>query len=241
MLLVRAPAERMRQSIMTLNSIAELRRAKETAEFFDSMGRAEQREWLDDLLSRTNYPSADDEVPYVCVLDTGTNRGHPLLSAALASADLHTVEPAWGTADNHGHGTQMAGLALAGNLTDPLASSAPAEIDHLLESVKLLPNDGATGTSPHHHGYLTKEAIARPEITAPDRRRVFGMAVTAADNRDRGRPSAWSAALDSLAADADGEGGTPRLMIVSAGNVAKPKAWAQYPNSNDTDGVHDPA
>ena len=43
-LLVRASADRMRQSIMMLNSIAELRRAKETAEFFDSMGRAEQRE-----------------------------------------------------------------------------------------------------------------------------------------------------------------------------------------------------
>lgn len=135
----------------------------------------------------------------------------------------------------------MAGLALAGNLTDLLASSAPVKVDHLLESAKLLPRGGATGTDAHHHGYLTKEAVARPEIAAPDRRRVFGMTVTAADNRDRGRPSAWSAALDSLAADADFEGETPRLMVVSAGNVMGLEAWAEYPDSNDTDGVHDPA
>ena len=114
-LLVRASADQMQRSIVTLNSIAELRRAKETSEFFDSMDLDEQSEWLDDLLNRTEYSSSDD-APRVCLLDTGVNRDHPYLSFALDAADLHTVEPAWGTADNQGHGTQMAGLALAGNL-----------------------------------------------------------------------------------------------------------------------------
>ena len=240
-LLVCASADRMQCSIVTLNSIAELRRAKETAEFFDSLRLDEQRKSLDNLQARTRYPPADDDAPHVCLLDTGVNRGHPLLAPALAAADLDTVEPAWGTDDDEGHGTQMAGLALAGNLTDLPSGGGPVEIDHRLESVKLLPRDGATGTDARHHGYLTKEAVARPEITAPFRRRVFGMAVTARDNRDRGRPSAWSAALDSLAADADGQGGTPRLIVVSAGNVEDSIAWSAYPDSNDTDGVHDPA
>lgn len=240
-LLVRASADRMQSSIVTLNGIAELRRAKETAEFFDSTSRDEQREWLDDLLARTRYPSDDGDAPHVCLLDTGVNRGHPLLSPALAQRDLHTVEPAWGTDDDEGHGTQMAGLALAGDLTDLLSGNDPVEVDHRLESVKLLPQDGATGNDPRHHGYLTEEAVARPEVTAPDRRRVFGMAVTARDNRDRGRPSAWSAALDSLAADADGQGEARRLIVVSAGNVKDPNAWSEYPDSDDTDGVHDPA
>lgn len=176
-LLVRASADRMRRSIVTLNSIAGLRRAKETAEFFDSRAREEQREWLDDLLARTRYPSDEDEAPHVCLLDTGVNRGHPLLSPVLAAADLHTVEPAWGTDDSEGHGTQMAGLALAGDLTDLLSGNDHVEIDHRLESVKLLPQGGATGNDPRHHGYLTKEAVARPEITAPFRQRIFGMAV----------------------------------------------------------------
>ena len=242
-LLVRASLEDMQRSMVTLNSIAELRRAKETAEFFDSLQPDEQAEWLDDLLARTRFAAETDQTPYVCLLDTGVNRGHRLLTPVLAARDLHTVEPAWGTNDANGHGTQMAGLALAGNLTELLADSDPVEIDHRLESVKLLPKDGATGTDPYHHAYLTVEAVARPEITAPSRLRVFGMAVTARDNRDQGRPSAWSATVDSVAADVDGYGANPRLIVVSAGNINDPNAWAHYPhsNDNDTDGIHDPA
>jgi hypothetical protein len=66
------------------------------------------------------------------------------------------------------------------------------------------------------------------------------MAVTARDNRDRGRPSAWSATLDRLAADIDGDGLTPRLLVVSAGNIEDNHAWQDYPASNSSDGIHDP-
>ncbi len=91
------------------------------------------------LLGRCRFARADDPVPYVCLLDTGVNNGHPLIAPALADSDLHTVEPAWGTDDAEGHGTAMAGLALAGDLTDALALDEPIEIGHRLESVKLLP------------------------------------------------------------------------------------------------------
>ena len=67
------------------------------------------------------------------------------------------------------------------------------------------------------------------------------MTVTARDNRDQGRPSAWSSALDALAADSSARGSHPRLLVVSAGNVNDPMAWSNYPASNDSDGVHDPA
>lgn len=33
---------------------------------------------------------------------------------------------------------------------------------------------------------------------------------------------------------------TPRLFVISAGNVEDPNAWAEYPASNGTDGIHDP-
>lgn len=239
-LLAYASTEQMKRSMLTLNSVAELRRAKETADFFDALPPEEQTEWLDDLLARIEYADSGNHVPHVCLLDTGVNNGHPLIAPALADDDLHTVEPGWGTEDAEGHGTKMAGLALAGDLTDVLEDGAPVEIGHRLESVKLLPEDGANAEDSQHHGYLTTEAVARPEITAPSRPRVFGMAVTARDNRDRGRPSAWSAAVDRLAADADGYGSRPRLLVVSAGNIQDPNAWVHYPSSNDTDGVHDP-
>lgn len=236
-----ASSEQMQNSMFVLNSIAELRRPKETAEFFDSLKPHEQSDWLQDLLQRVAFPHEDNQMPYVCLLDTGVNRGHRLLSPALQAKDMQTVEPVWGVGDTDGHGTALAGVALFGNLTGLLASDDSVEIRHRLESVKLLPRDGATGEDPYHHGFLTSEAIARPEITAPSRLRVFGMAVTARDNRDRGRPSAWSSAIDALAADVDGHGQNPRLLVVSAGNIEDADAWSKYPDSNDSDGIHDPA
>jgi len=227
----------IKQSIMLLNSIAELRRAKETAEFFDSLYPTEQREWIDELLQRTQFASADEDTPYICILDTGVNRGHPLLSSALAAEDQHSIEPGWGTADEEGHGTQMAGLSLFGDLTEALSSSDPVKLLHRLESVKLLRRDGDNDGK--HHGYLTVEAVARPEVGKPERNRVFSMAVTAKDSRDRGRPSAWSAAIDNLAADSAAEGLSPRLIVISAGNTGM-NAWFDYPDSNSTDSIHDP-
>ena len=240
-LLVYTSVNKMERSIVTLNCIAELRRAKETAEFFDSLPVDQQSEWLQNLEDRMQLSTEFDHTPYICLLDTGVNRGHTLLLPALDTDDLHTVNPAWGTDDANGHGTQMAGLALAGDLTELLEGDEVVEIEHRLESVKLLHQDGMTGTDPYHHGYLTIEAVARPEVTSPFRPRVFGMAITARDNRDRGRPSAWSAALDFLAADVDGSGTNPRLLVVSAGNITANNDWLNYPHSNETDSVHDPA
>lgn len=224
------------QSMLLLNQVAEIRRAKETAEFFDSLALPDQFEWTQELLNRTTFAAGD--VPHICVLDTGINRGHPLLASAIDVPDLHSINPAWGPDDTDGHGTQMAGLALYGDLTEPLSSNAPITVGHRLESVKLLPHDHANQGEPY--GELTMEAVARPQVTAPDRQRVFSMAVTAKDSRDRGRPSAWSSALDSVACDVLGEGLTPQLIVVSGGNINDLNAWRDYPDTNVTDGIHDP-
>src|SRR6185312_11126322 len=149
--------------------------------------------------------------------------------------DLHTYNPAWGVDDRRGHGTQMAGLATYGDLAALLASVGPVPLTHRMESVKLF-----NEADPHDkdlYGAVTQESTYRVEVV-PDRNRVFCMAVTATDGRDRGRPSSWSSAVDSLAA------GTPegprRLIVLSAGNTDI-AARRNYPNSNMTDAVHDPA
>ena len=49
--MVQATVGQMRASMVTLNNIAELRRPKETAEFFDSLDPSEQLEWL-----KTRWP-----------------------------------------------------------------------------------------------------------------------------------------------------------------------------------------
>ena len=154
------------KSVMTLNCVAELRRAKETAEFLDGMTPLEQQEWVDKTLVRLEPPPNIETTPRVCLLDTGVNRGHPLLAPLIDSDDLHTVDPAWGTDDTANHGSGLAGLAAFGDLTDMLASADPVQVWHRLESVKLTPTQGANEGDSKHHGYLFAEAVSRPEVTA---------------------------------------------------------------------------
>jgi hypothetical protein len=239
-LLMYGSQEQFSTSVMTLNCVAELRKAKDTAEFFDGMNVDEQRQWVNDLMDRTQFAVDGDDVPYVCLLDSGVNRGHPLLAPLLAVGDLHTVEPAWGVDDRANHGTGLAGLVAHGDLADKFGANDLFRTQHRIESVKLTPNDGANPGTAKHHAYLFAEGVSRPEITAPERRRVFTSAVTASDYRDRGRPSSWSSAVDRLSADADGAGQFPRLFILSAGNTNQHDAWMAYPASLSTNLVHDP-
>ena len=233
---MRGSKRKITQSMLLLNNVAEIRCAKETAEFFDSQSPIEQHDWVNDLLTRTTF--AESNAPHVCLLDTGVNSGHPLLTPGVDNNGLHTINPAWGSQDTDGHGTKMAGLALYGDLTDLLISRSPLSVTHRLEAVKILPQNHSDQDEPF--GQLTIEAVGRPEVSAPHRKRVFSMAVTAKDSRDRGRPSAWSSALDSLACDTLGEGQFPRLIVVSGGNVNDPEDWRNYPNSNIADSIHDP-
>ena len=232
--------QQLSTSVMTLNCVAELRRAKETAEFFDGMTPPEQQQWIDETLSRLTVAPEDDTTPRVCLLDSGVNPGHALLAPFLATADLHTVNPAWGVDDTANHGSGLAGLVALGDLADALASADPIVVHHRLESVKLTPEQGANDGDAKHHGYLFAEAVARPEVAAPQRPRVFTSAVTSSDDRDRGRPSAWSSTVDRLASDYDGNGQFPRLFVLCAGNTEDQQSWSAYPGSLSTNGIRDP-
>jgi hypothetical protein len=133
----------------------------------------------------------------------------------------------------------MAGLAVWGDLTDPLASDQRVRVAHRLESVKVLRQPG--DNEGKHHGILTADAVALAEIPAPFRKRVFAMALSATDTRDQGRPSAWSAALDSLASDALGENASPRLFTIAGGNTGDSlTALTGYPGYNIEQDIHDP-
>lgn len=242
-------ARQLSASLDVLGDIAELQLAKETPTFFVELGAKDQAEWVRDLQSRTEL--AGEDAPAVCILDTGVNAGHPLLEGSLALEDSHAVDPRWGVHDHQGHGTKMAGLALYGDLTPKLGSSGPVSLSHRLESVKVLPPTGQN--APEVYGAITAEATSRPEIGQPERRRVFSMAVTSRDSRDRGRPTSWSSALDVLAAgrsfDTDESGlvcvdddEVPhrRLFVLSAGNVEHIEPHG-YLDRFDTEPVHDPA
>ena len=231
---VKGTVPQMTQSMRLLNCIAELRRLKETADYFIDLQRADQAAWANDYGERIVWPAPN--APAVCLLDTGVVRTHPLLAQGFAPEDLHTINPAWSTADIAGHGTGMAGLALHGDLVEVLSTMGPVPVLHRGESVKLLNEDG--GNEGELYGALTREAIARAELAAPQRLRSICMAVTAKEDRDHGKPSSWSATIDALASGAEDE--RRRLIVVSAGNT-DPNHWAHYPNSNAEDNIHDPA
>lgn len=247
--LVRATAPGLAASIDVLNDFAEVRKAKETATFFVEISPDEQGAWMKDLVERTQGPSMD--VPAVCVLDTGVTRGHPLLEHALAPDDCHTCDPTWGTHDHDGHGTEMAGLALYGDLTPLITASEPVALRHRLESVKILPPSHAHPKE--LYGAITAEATSHVEITAPTRPRCFSMAVAATDERDRGQPTSWSAAVDALAAGRafdpttrglvyldEGSEAMRRLFVLCAGNVDDRALQLEHLDRSDTDPVHDP-
>lgn len=116
--------------------------------------------------------------------------------------------------------------------------------------MKILPPVGEN--DPDLYGALTAEAVARTEVQAPARRRVFSMAVTADPDPIPGTPTSWSAAVDALAAGREfdtlnGElryidaasAESHRLFLISAGNVSEPDAT--YLDRSDLEPVEDPA
>ncbi|MEM7590124.1 MAG: S8 family serine peptidase, partial [Cyanobacteria bacterium P01_A01_bin.83] len=116
--------------IQNTNAIAELRIAKDNPSvFLNDMGAIEQEEWCKDLLNRT-LPPGEDAVA-ITLLDTGVNL-HTLVRSGLSSDDLHTCDLSWGTHDSQGHGTQMAGIALCGDLMEALSHQNKVELKHRL-------------------------------------------------------------------------------------------------------------
>lgn len=228
------------------DAIAELRLANDTPTFYIDDVEGEQHDWVDGLAERVVWPG--NEAPAVCILDTGINRGHALIEPALTPDDMHALnEQDWGVDDHHphGHGTSMAGLALHGDLTASLSDTEERPLLHRLESVKLLPPDGFDPNEPQSYGILTQAAIVLPEIEAPDRSRVYCMAVTN-DNISGKFASQWSAAIDQasagrMIADAGEDADRPkRLIIVSSGNVPTESDYAAR-RSQDEYPIEDPA
>jgi len=218
------------------DDIAEYRRAKETALFWVEMENQEQTQWVRDLLQRCKVESNTKVA--ICVLDTGINYGHPLLSLVLKSADCQSVDPSWGIDDHDGHGTLMAGLAAYGNLGECLSNTELIHLRHCLESVKIIPRPPEY-TKPELWGYVTAQAVSRAEIQSPERKRILCMAISATDTRDQGRPSSWSGKVDQLSSGADDD--NKRLFIVCAGNITDFATLLNYPDTQLTDSVHDPA
>ncbi len=211
-----ATCEALASAVRRLAGVRALAAPTITADFFDEQPVDEQAQWVSNLLQRTSYPLHPD-LGYIALLDTGVSRAHPLINPALSVDDRHAADPAWAIDDIKGHGTQMAGLALYGDLTPRLHDQSNLEINYKLESVKLLPD---ARENPHYLlGAVTRNAVNVVEQNHP-RRRTYTMAsTTGEDTPHDGAPTSWSSAVDQLASGASGEVDTKRLFMISAGNT----------------------
>ncbi|MEG0693129.1 MAG: S8 family peptidase, partial [Oscillospiraceae bacterium] len=194
--------------LLSCSNVSEFRKMSAATSFFTSLQTSEQREWIE---------NSEQSNTSICLLDTGVNNAHPLLSELLSDHDMHTIHPEKGVNDTADHGTKMAGLAAYFTLEDKLEGTEPIKIHHFLESVKLLdnPNDNEREL----YGYCAYKAISLAEIERPYSNRTICIAITTDDSFVKdGRPSSWSGAIDSLTSGAN-ENDIKRLILISAGNT----------------------
>jgi hypothetical protein len=237
-LLVNANREQLIELMLQSDLLAEFRAGQEPAGFWVNESSVEQQAWVGDLLQRIELVESNVKV---CLLDSGVNNGHQLLQPLIDDANTLTADNAWGTDDHEpraGHGTLMAGLAGYGQMEQVLVSQNAVPITHKLCSVKILPRPNQAQTPRELWGDITTQGVARAEIQNPNMFLVYCMSVTSQEDTDKGRPSSWSGAVDNLAY---GEGENHRLIIVSAGNIRDEEMWRNYPQSNETSSIQNPA
>ncbi|CBJ36223.1 conserved protein of unknown function [Ralstonia solanacearum CMR15] len=242
---VRGTRAQLEKAAGYLDSIAEIRGVQPTTGFFASaLTPAETAEWVNSLRERTVFAEGAD-ASRVTLLDTGVNTGHPLLAAAVPEGDAHAFDLKWGVHDHEGHGTEMAGISLYGNLTIPLASQQPLLLSHRLESVKIWPPQGQN--PPHVYGSIMWQAAGHVEVRNPHAKRVFAMMTTEEGVRF-GMPTEWSATLDQMAfgrmpiqvgLNEQPNDRTPRLFVLAGGNVPVSE-WNDYPATNHLTGIKSP-
>ncbi len=237
-LLVNANRAQLIELMLQSDLLAEFRAGQEPAGFWVNESNVEQQNWVDDLLGRIELVDSNVKI---CLLDSGVNNGHQLLQPLIDDANTLTVDNVWGTDDHEsgaGHGTLMAGVAAYGKMEQVLVSQNQVPLTHRLCSVKILPRPHQNGTPKELWGDITAQGIARAEIQNPNMVLVYCMSVTSTQDVNVGRPSSWSGAVDNLAY---GEGENQRLIIVSAGNIRDDESWQNYPYSNFTSSVQNPA
>ena len=158
--LIYANADGLRALVESCSFIAEMHRAPEPTTFFTDLSNTEQKDWADELLSRTTFERKNVAI---CLLDTGLNYAHPLLTPAADTDHIQSVDESWRTNDHHGHGTEMAGVSLYYDLKQALISNSPLNITHEIESVKILPPTGEN--PPELYGAITAQAIFTDSIS----------------------------------------------------------------------------
>ncbi len=179
------------------------------------------------------------DAPLVAVIDSGVRSAHPLIGPAVQ--DVVALTPDGDGADEHGHGTAVASLALLGSIEPLLADGAAIRPVGRLVSIRILDHTANFPNAALWEGHLL-DAL---ELAANLGARVVNLSIGDPRRPYRpNRPTPLGAALDEFIR-------RRRIVVfVSAGNYpfdthyGEPLRVAAYPQDllDDPDaGVLDPA
>lgn len=160
------------------------------------------------------------DAPIIAILDSGINRGHPLLSPAVSNAESFLEGK--GPEDEHGHGTAVAGLAAYHDVHEAAASTTFVPMVRI-HGARVVDQSGkAAGTM------LENIVIKVVEKLVPQGIRIFNLSIS--DVRKPytgGHVAGLARVLDELSRKHD------ILFVVPSGNyegVENPPQWqADYP------------
>ena len=168
-------------------------------------------------------PPVPSNGPLACVVDSGVTAGHPLLrDTVIEEADFDSGE---GTAaDLNGHGTQVGGLVVYGDIARRMQGNEwNPQVN--LYSAKVLRNDpnsvdpaAPDATFPVEERVEDQLRRAIEYFHREHRCRVFNLSIGHMDRLySGGRQLPWAEVLDELARTLD------IVIVVSAGNVPDPE------------------
>ena len=160
---------------------------------------------ISDLPPRRPPP---EDAPLIGIIDSGVN-DHPLLDDVLIES--LAIPASLGTADEHGHGTKVAGIAAYGDIRERISANA-FDAPVRLISARVVNSAGRFDDT------LKVPEQMRAAVTAIADKgcRVINMSLGDKDLTPYagGRASSWASELDTLARERD------VVIIASAGNAA---------------------
>ena len=173
---------------------------------------------FDEIAPLPEHSAPTGKEPLVGILDSGILPGHSLLRGwVVEGVDFDTGENT--AVDRYGHGTQVAGLVVYGDVARCIEAGrwAPQVLVANAKVLRRHPTDERLAVFPDHHRpeALVERAIRHFHRTRDCR--VFNLSVGNADDvYSGGRQFPWAEVLDRLARELD------IVIVVSAGNDRSP-------------------
>lgn len=161
-----------------------------------------------DVQALTPPVSPAEEAPRIAILDSGITANHPLLGPAVGGA--HSFIAGHDANDSHGHGTQVAGIALYGDVANAVAKNA------FVPSFWVCSGRVLDGNAQADAGFIENQIIDAVRTLHDEYQcRIFNVSIG-----DTNKPyvgghiRSFSQTLDTLSRELD------ILFVVSTGNMS---------------------